>query len=269
MKIRHLTHLRHLAHKSSTNVARYWFATRCNTLQHSAPHCSIAMRAPGLQHTARHCNTLHRISSRQFVIPACRYMNSSRQFVIFIYRIHLVNSWYSSIEFISSIRDTGMPALRDRAVYCKSGNIAHDLIERFIARYLIEAYIAHHVIWCHVRIRCTYSTKHILYQVCARIIYVMCTYISHHMISGNIAHDLIPSTLCSLSSYIALSWSRQSWPLTWQDFVASPTWQSPVHENGVLCTKVSQWGKPLYIQRFAKNIPRFRRAGRPFTSVET
>jgi len=28
-------------------------------------------------------------------------------------------------------------------------------------------------------------------------------------------------------------------------------------------------GKPLYIQRFSENVPRFRRAGLPFTSVET
>jgi len=30
-----------------------WFATHCNTLQHTATHCNT------LQHTATHCNTLH------------------------------------------------------------------------------------------------------------------------------------------------------------------------------------------------------------------
>jgi len=47
--------------------------------------------------------------------------------------------------------------------------------------------------------------------------------------------------------------------------------QSAVHEpeNGVCYTEVYSGEKPWYIQRFAENIPRFRRAGLPFTSVET
>ena len=45
--------------------------------------------------------------------------------------------------------------------------------------------------------------------------------------------------------------------------------QSAVHENGVCYTEVYSGEKPWYIQRFAGKIPRFRRAGLPFTSVET
>ena len=38
---------------------------------------------------------------------------------------------------------------------------------------------------------------------------------------------------------------------------------------GFFVQKVLSGGKPLYIQRFAKNISRFQRAGLPFPSVET
>jgi len=42
----------------SAGYAAPWFATDCNTLQHTATHCNT------LQHTATHCNT-------QLVMPRC------------------------------------------------------------------------------------------------------------------------------------------------------------------------------------------------------
>jgi len=39
--------------------------------------------------------------------------------------------------------------------------------------------------------------------------------------------------------------------------------------KGFFVQRFLSGGKPLYIQRFAENIPRFRRAGLPFTSMET
>jgi len=38
---------------------------------------------------------------------------------------------------------------------------------------------------------------------------------------------------------------------------------------GFFAQRFLSGGRPLHMQRFAENIPRFRRAGLPFTPVET
>jgi len=46
--------------------------------------------------------------------------------------------------------------------------------------------------------------------------------------------------------------------------------KSPVHENGVLCTKVSQWGQSCVHTEVCRKYTKVSgRAGLPFTSVET
>jgi len=86
----------------------------CNTLQHTATLCTTLQHSDACSGLATHCKTLqhtapHIISSvRDTGMPVHEFIssirdihlsNSSRQFVIFIYRIHLVHSWYRHAGF--------------------------------------------------------------------------------------------------------------------------------------------------------------------------